>query len=190
MHWSILLMDTAPLLVYVVVDSFTSMRMALVAALVVAALEIVYSQYRFGFIDEFAYVSVGLVLAFGGLSIKFNDARYIKFKPVVFSGLMALACLVSYGVGKPLLVMAMDRYSHGLPEAMVQLAQDPRMLPLWARSTLFIGYALVVHAVLVAWAALRLNKWWWFAARSLGFYVLALAAMWLAVSWPLLGIAF
>jgi intracellular septation protein len=190
LHWSVLLLDAAPLLVYAVVDSFSTMRTALVAALVAAALEIVYSWYRFGLIDEFAYVSVGLVVVFGGLSLKLNDARYIKFKPVVLSGLMALACLISYGVGKPLLVLAMERYSHGLPEAMASVARDPRMQPIFARSTLFIGCALVGHAALVAWAALRLNKWWWLTARILGFYALTIAAMWLAIRWPLLTASF
>ena len=180
MHWSLLLLGVVPLFVYALVDSFTTMRRAVIAALVAAILEIIYSQYRFGVIDEFAYVSVGLVLVFGGLSIKFNDPRYIKFKPVIMSGLMALICLVTYSVGQPLLVLMMERYSSGLPETTIQQLQDPRLEPVLARSTLFIAYALIVHAAVVAWTALRLNKWWWFTARSLGLYLLTFAAIWLA----------
>ena len=66
MHWSLLLLGVVPLFVYALVDSFTTMRRAVIAALVAAILEIIYSQYRFGVIDEFAYVSVGLVLVFWG----------------------------------------------------------------------------------------------------------------------------
>ena len=72
---------------------------------------------------------------------------------------MALICLVTYSVGQPLLVLMMERYSSGLPETTIQQLQDPRLDPVLARSTLFIAYALIVHAAVVAWTALRLNKW-------------------------------
>ena len=172
MDWSILLLDALPLLVFVIVDSFSTMRRAVLGALAAAALEIGYSLYAFGEVDEFSLVSVSLILVFGGLSLKLGNPIYFKFKPVVFGLLLAGTFFVTYALGNPLLVMAVERYAHTLPESVQRMLYLPEVQIVFERASLYMGFGLVVHAAAVAWAALRLGNWWWLATRSVGFYAM------------------
>lgn len=180
MSWSLLLMDFVPLLVFVVVDSLSNTRRAVVWALAVAGLELVWEYAYFGEIDEFSVGSALLIVAFGGLALRYNNALFIKFKPVVLSLFTALALLITWGLGKPLLVTAMDRYSQALPAQMQQLAHQPRMQQILTTASLYLGVGFLLHAGVVAWAALRLGNWGWLLTRSGGAYLMMFVAMWLA----------
>jgi len=182
MNWSLLLLDLVPLLVFVVVDSLSNTRRAVVWALGVAGLELVWEYAYFGEIDEFSIASTLLILIFGGLALRYNNALFIKCKPVVLSAFTALALLITWGLGKPLLVTAMTRYGPALPAQVQQLAQQPRMQQLLARATLYLGVGFLLHGALVAWAALRLGNWGWLLTRSLGAYLMIFLALWLASS--------
>ena len=83
-------------------------------AVAAAGMEIGYSLYAFGEIDAFSYVATALILLFGGLSFKFNNPVYFKFRPVAIGIALAITCLVSYAMGKPLLVIAVERYSQAI----------------------------------------------------------------------------
>lgn len=180
LDWSILLLDAVPLLIFVIVDSLSNMRYAIVGALVAAALELGYSLYRFGAIDEFSIASVGLILIFGGLSIKFDNPLYFKFKPVVLSSITALVFLVAYALSKPLLLLAADRYREIFPEQMQAILGQPRIRQIFARASLYMGFGCIVHAAAVAWAALRLSNWWWLVTRTGGAYLIVFLVVFLA----------
>ncbi|MSR81303.1 MAG: hypothetical protein EXS58_00020 [Candidatus Latescibacteria bacterium] len=180
MDWSILLMDFVPLLVFVVVDSLSNMRRAVVWALAVAGVELIWEFCTFGEIDEFSMLSTLLILIFGGLALKYNNALFIKFKPVILSLFTALALLITWGLGKPLLVTAMDRYGPLLPAQFQPLVHLPRMQEILARATLYLGFGFLLHAGVVAWAALRLGSWGWLLTRSAGAYLMMFVALWLA----------
>lgn len=173
-------MDFVPLLVFVVVDSLSNTRRAVVWALVVAGLELVWEYATFGELDEFSLVSTLLIAVFGGLALRYNNALFIKFKPVILSLFTALALLITWGLGKPLLVTAMDRYGQALPAQVQQLAHQPRMQQILARATLYLGLGFLLHGGVVAWAALRLGNWGWLITRSAGAYLMMFLAIWLA----------
>lgn len=180
MDWSVLLMDFVPLLVFVVVDSLSNLRRAVVWALAVAGLELIWEFSTFGEIDEFSILSTLLIIVFGGLSLKFDNALFIKFKPVILSLFTALALLITYLMGKPMLVTAMDRYGPLLPAQFQQLAHLPHMQQILARASLYLGFGFLLHAGVVAWAALRLGSWGWLLTRSAGAYLMMFVAIWLA----------
>lgn len=173
-------MDFVPLLVFVVVDSLSNTRRAVVWALVVAGLELVWEYATFGELDEFSLVSTLLIAVFGGLALRYNNALFIKFKPVILSLFTALALLITWGLDKPLLVTAMDRYGQALPAQVQQLAHQPRMQQILARATLYLGLGFLLHGGVVAWAALRLGNWGWLITRSAGAYLMMFLAIWLA----------
>ena len=172
MDWTILLLDFAPVLVFVVIDSFSNARYAVVGAVAVAGMEIGYSLYAFGEIDAFSYVATALILLFGGLSFKFNNPVYFKFRPVAIGIALAITCLVSYAMGKPLLVIAVERYSQAIPPQFHSQLQDPYIQAVLRRGSLYMGFGLIAQAILVGWAAVRLSNWWWLAIRTVGFYVM------------------
>ena len=172
MDWTILLLDFVPLLVFVVIDSFSNARYAVVGAVAAAALEIGYSLYAFGEIDAFSYVSIALILLFGGLSFKFDNAVYFKFRPVAIGLALAATFLVSYAIGKPLLVIGVERYSEAIPPQFLPVLQLRHVQTTLHWASLYLGFGLIAQAGLVGWAALRLSSWWWLAIRSVGFYAM------------------
>jgi len=181
LDWTILLLDVVPLLVFVVIDSLSNMRYAVIGALIAAGLELAYSLYRFGRIDEFALISAALILLFGGLSLKFDNPLYFKFKPVILSGLSALIFLVTYALSRPLLLLALDRYGDALPSQMQILLDQPGTRRIFARASLYLAFGFAAHAAAVAWAALRLNNWGWLITRTGGAYLMFLIVALLAV---------
>jgi len=172
LDWSILLLDAIPLVVFVVVDSFSNMRYAIIGALCAAALELCYSLYRFGEIDEFTLLSVCLILLFGGLSIKFDNPLYFKFKPVILSSVSAATFLITYALSKPLLLMGIDRYADALPAQMQELLTQPHIRRVFERASLYLGFGFIAHAGAVAWVALHKSNWWWLLTRTVGAYLM------------------
>ncbi|MFH1569126.1 MAG: septation protein IspZ [Gemmatimonadota bacterium] len=176
-----LLLDILPLLVFAVLDSLGRLRWAILGAVLAAALEIGYSLAVFGEVDEFSWVSLGLIALFGGLSVKFNDAVYFKFKPVILNLAMAAVFIGAYTLGKPLLLLGMDRYADTLPPFVQARLHHPLVRAAMERASLNLGFGLIAQAGLVAWSALRLSTWWWFATRSAGFYLMMLVVVWVSV---------
>jgi intracellular septation protein len=173
-----LLLDLIPLLVFVILDSLGRLRWAILGAVLAAALEIGYSLLVFGQVDEFSYVSLGLIALFGGLSIYFDSSVYFKFKPVVLNLAMAAVFIVTYALDHPLLLSGVERYGDTLPAALQAQLDQPAVRAVLERASLNVGFGLIVQAALVGWAALRLSTWWWFATRSAGFYVMMVGVVW------------
>ena len=173
MDWSILLIDLVPVLIFVVFDSLGKLKYALIGAVLAAALELFYSYFLLGGIDEFSLIYVSLFLLFGGLSYKFNNPIFFKFKPVVVSTVSALIFLVTYIGGNPLLVMMMERYAEMLPAEAYTLLSRPQWYQVLVRISFYMIFGLVVHAALIAWVALRYNTWWWLLARNVGFIIIS-----------------
>jgi len=176
-----LLLDLIPLLVFVILDSLGRLRWAIVGAVLAAALEIGYSLLVFGEVDEFSYVSLGLIALFGGLSIHFDSSTYFKFKPVILNLAMAGVFIGAYVMDRPLLLMGMERYGDTLPPVLKQRLALPAVRAVLERASLNVGFGLILQAALVGWAALRLTTWWWFATRSAGFYAMMIGVVWVSL---------
>ena len=156
------------------------MKYAIIGALIAAGVELIYSLYRFGGIDEFSVVSVALILLFGGLSLKFDNPLFFKFKPVLFSAISALVFLVTYALSKPLLLITLERFGDGFPEQVRAALDRPQVQLILERASLYLGFGFLLHAGAVAWVALRLNNWWWLITRSVGAYVMIFIVVFLA----------
>lgn len=183
MDWSLLLIDAVPLLAFVLLDTFSTPRKAVIGALVVSAPLVAYEVYRFGAVDEFTLLSAFLIAVLGGLSLRFDNAVFFKFKPVLFDAIGAAVLVGSYLLDRPLLVTAMTRYGpHMLPEPYLSQLQQPRFLAVLALCTLYMGIGLLLHAGIVAWAALRLGTWGWYWTRLVSGGFIQIAAVVLAAA--------
>ena len=99
----------------------------LVATLVVivaTALQIGWVWFRHGKVDKMLWVSLVLVVFFGGLTLVFHDDTFIKWKPTVLYWLFAVVLLFSATVLKKNLIRQMLEVQVQLPE------------PLWLRLNL------------------------------------------------------
>lgn len=182
MDWTFLLIDALPLLAFAVIDSLATTRKAVAAALALAGLAMAYDLYLFGHPDEFSLISLGLIVLFGGLALKYNNPVYFKFKPAVLSAVSALVLLTTWWLDRPLLVSALERYGDLLPPPLTAHTQSPLFRQLLALATAYLGWGFALHAAVVAWAALRLSTWGWFFTRLVGGYAVLFGAILLAAS--------
>jgi intracellular septation protein len=72
--------------------------LATVVVIAATVAQIAWVHFRHGRVDKMLWVSLGLVVVFGGLTLVFQDETFIKWKPTilywVFSGSLAFATLV------------------------------------------------------------------------------------------------
>ncbi len=172
MSLALMLQGILPLLVFAVVDIFASMRTALICAMVFAIAEACWGYYSFGEVDQLTWVSMGLVLAMGTISYYMKNDKLFKFQPVVL-GLVTAGTLAYFQFkGNPLLVQMIPKILPLLPDNQKELVQNPNTLLLMARlDALLIGMFLI-HAALVAWAAMYKTTLVWLLVRGVGLYVL------------------
>jgi intracellular septation protein A len=167
MDLSSLFLGLVPLLVFIVLDGMGNVRYAVIGTVFAAILELLYSHFWLGGIDAFS-------LVFAALSYRFNNPIFFKFKPVVIGLVTALVLLATSAISQPALLTMADRYTEILPGNMRALLADATVRQLLARTNLFLGFALVLHAAATAWAALNLSRWWWFAISGPGLYIVVI----------------
>ena len=181
MEWSLLLLDFVPLLVFVVLDSLGNVRYAVIGAVLAAALELGYSYWALGGIDFFSVGFAAFILFFAGLSYKFNDPVFFKFKPVAIGVLSGGIFLTTSAFFDPLLLTMSDRYIHLIPAHQQHKLQNAAVRLVLADFSLYLGFTFLLHAAATAWAALRLSRWSWFAVSGPGLYVTIVLTALLAI---------
>ena len=110
--------------------------LATVVVIVATVAQIAWVHIRHGKVDKMLWVSLGLVVVFGGLTLAFQNEAFIKWKPTilywVFAGSMAFSALVL----KKNPIKAMLGEQMTLPEA------------IWAKVSLsWIGFFLIMGAL-------------------------------------------
>ncbi|MEI6833720.1 MAG: septation protein IspZ [bacterium] len=169
---SMALFGLLPLIVFAVVDLFAGMRAAILAAIIVAFAEAAWSWHQFGEIDNITWLSIGLIVAMGLVSIKMKDPVLFKFQPVVMALILAAVMAWFQWQGQPLMVQMMPKVAAMLPEEQRWTLNAPEIVENMRRLDLLMIPTFITHAAIVAWAALRRSTVFWLIARGVGFYVL------------------
>lgn len=177
MEYSAALAGILPLLVFAIVDIFAGMRAAILAAVVIAFLEAGWSWYTFGEIDNITWVSIGLIVVMGAISLRMKDSRLFKFQPVVLAAVFALTLSWFQFQGEPLLVQMMPKVAKLLSPEQQALVSDERMIKAMARLDLMMIGVFVVHGAMVAWSAMRKSTLHWIIVRGVGIYALMVVAL-------------
>jgi intracellular septation protein A len=182
---SMALFGLLPLIVFAVVDLFAGMRAAIVAAILVAFAEGAWSWYQFGEIDNITWLSIGLIVAMGLVSIKMKDPVLFKFQPVVMALILAAVMAWFQWQGQPLMVQMMPKVAAMLPEEQRWTLSAPEIVEKMRRLDLLMIPTFIAHAAIVAWAAIRRSTVFWLIARGVGFYVLMIMVSMLNIFIPI-----
>ena len=165
-----LLFGILPLLAFVIIDSFAGVRVGVISAVVIAIAEGVYTYHITGTVDPLTTASLLLVALLGFITYRSKNPVFFKFQPVLVGAVFSSVLLVSTMMGKPILVTLMQRYIHLFPMNIRPLLANPAVVSMFSRLNWILAIGLFLHALLVAYTALRSSKWVWIAVRSLGFY--------------------
>lgn len=150
--------DYGPLAVFFIVNALApgseiGRILAATAAFMIAiAAALAFSWFKAGHISPMLWLSGGLVLVFGSLTLYFHDRTFIQVKPTFVYAMFAV--LLGYGLatGRPLLQSLLESAYPGLT------ARGWRLLTInWA-----VFFALAAAANEVARAMLSWDQWVFF----------------------------
>jgi len=179
METYLILLGIIPVLVYVVLESFTSKRAAVGAALALALLEMIFTLVTFGRLDELTLLSFAVVGVLGLLSVKKDNDLYYKLHPAILHGFFACAFFVFYYIlDKPLLNYLINKYAGNRLDGLFdnQLVSKHFLLAYIKALSRDMSWWLLLHALLTAFAAWRLSKWWWLVISVPGLILIVFLA--------------
>ena len=169
-----------PLIIFVLVDYYTrSLKAGVISAVVMAALMGVLAYWLLGIFDYEAIIVVVTMLATGLISIKFNSSTYFKFQPVITGVIFAAMLAYFQWFDTPLMVKLMPEAIRKLHDGKLisdtmfaHMSSDTAaaMIVRLNRNAIFM---MLIHAALVAFAALRLRNLYWLLIKAAGIPLIA-----------------
>ncbi len=95
-----LLLDFFPIILFFVTFKTWGIMAATGVAIAATALQIGYLWRKNGFVEPMQWVSLGVIVVFGGATLLTQDETFIKWKPTVLYWLMGSALWVGFYVFK------------------------------------------------------------------------------------------
>ncbi len=102
-----LLFDMLPVILFFVAYKAADIFVATAVAIVASVVQIAWLRLRGHRIENMQWVSLGIIVVFGGMTLILHDETFIKWKPTVLYGLFAVALLVGRYLMKRNLIAAM-----------------------------------------------------------------------------------
>lgn len=112
-----LLFDLFPIIVFFAAYKFAGIYVATAVAIVATFAQIGWVWYRHGKVDTMLWVSLVLIVVFGGATLILHDPTFIKWKPTILYWLFAVVLLGSQLLFKKNLIAAMMKMQIKLPDA-------------------------------------------------------------------------
>ncbi len=126
------LADFFPVLLFFVAYHFFGIYVATGVAIGAAVLQVGYLWLRHRKVEKMQWVTLGLLVVFGGMTLILHDPLFIKWKPTVVNWLFAVAFLGSILFRGPTLIQRMMGHAIELPP------------PIWSRLNLAWGLFFIL----------------------------------------------
>lgn len=166
-----LLAGIIPLLVFVIVDTFSNMKTALICAVVFALAEAIFTLYYFGTIDWVTGISFLMVAVMSYFAWKKDDEKLFFWQPVIISWTISIYLTITKLFGSDFFTDMFNKYGSALPENMQMQMQNPIIQASMRYMSITCAISFLLHGAVTLYAAYKLNKWWWLVARGVGFYL-------------------
>tara|TARA_A100001015_G_scaffold297045_1_gene378054 strand:- start:682 stop:1227 length:546 start_codon:yes stop_codon:yes gene_type:complete len=164
-----LLLGLIPLIIFALLDTYASLNVALIALALATIIECMYTIMTFGSLDSISLMSIALVGILGVLAYKQQSGILIKLKPAILSGFLGGFFLFQSLIKQPLLNQMVTKYPQLVPPDIALIMQTPAGQAYFSTVSIYMGYALLVHAGMVAYTGLKSNNFWWGMASTVGF---------------------
>ncbi len=90
-----ILFDLFPVILFFLVFKFFGVYAATASAIAATFAQVAWVKYRHGKVDTMLWVSLGIIVVFGGATLLLHDETFIKWKPTVLYWFFASALLFS-----------------------------------------------------------------------------------------------
>ncbi len=172
MNFSTLLMGIIPLILFVIIDTFSGPKAAVITAIIFAIAEVAYSLIVYKKIDSITIGSLLLIVVFGLLTYKTNNAIYFKLQPVIFGVIFGIIFVVMQVADKPLLIVIAEKYKYLMPLQIQQNLTNSAYLNILSRLSFYLGFGFLIHSSIILYSVFYLSNWWWLIIRGIGLYVM------------------
>lgn len=123
------LFDLFPVILFFAAYKFADIYVATGVAIVATVAQIAWVRFRHGKVDKMLWLSLGLIVVFGGMTLILRDPTFIKWKPTILYWAFATTLLVSALAFRKNLIRSMLEQQVTLPE------------PLWMKVNLaWVGF--------------------------------------------------
>ena len=151
-----LLLDFFPILLLFAAFKFAGIYAATAIAIVATILQIGYLRYKTGKVEPMQWISLGVIVLFGGATLISHNDTFIKWKPTVLYWLMGSALLIGQLVFKKNLLKS-------LMGAQMELPEDAWRLTQWS----WVGF-FAVMGCLNLWVAFNFDTDTWVNFKLFG----------------------
>lgn len=90
-----LLFDLFPVILFFIAYKLGDIYIATGVAVAAGVVQVAWSRIRHGRVQTMHWITLGLLVVFGGMTLAFRDPTFIKWKPTVVNWLFAVAFLGS-----------------------------------------------------------------------------------------------
>ena len=111
-----LLFDFFPILLFFVAYKFANIYVATVVAIAASIIQVAYTWFKHRRVETMQWITLGLIVVFGGATLYLKDEMFIKWKPTVLNWMFAAAFLGSQFIGQKNLAERMLTASISLPQ--------------------------------------------------------------------------
>jgi intracellular septation protein len=157
------LFDLFPVILFFAAYKFADIYVATGVAIVATLAQVGWVHVRHGKVDKMLWVSLGLIVVFGGMTLLLQDPTFIKWKPTILYWLFAAVLLGSALLLRKNLIRAMLEQQVTLPE------------PVWARLNLAWAGFFAFLGVLNLYVAYNFSESDWVNFKLFGGMGLMLA---------------
>jgi len=151
-----LFLDFFPIVLFFIVFKTYGIFAATAIAIAATVLQIAWMRYKNGRVDSMQWISLGVIVVFGGATLVTQDETFIKWKPSVLYWLMCSTLWIGYVVFK-------RNFIQSLMAAQIELPQEiwTRLLHAWAIFFMLMGF-------LNLWVAYNFDTDTWVSYKLFG----------------------
>ena len=151
-----LLLDFFPIALFFIVFKAYGIFAATAIAIVATVMQIAWMRYKNGRVDTMQWISLGVIVVFGGATLLTQDETFIKWKPSVLYWLMCTTLWVGYFIFK-------RNFIQSLMGAQIELPQEVwgRLLHSWATFFMLMGFINI-------WVAYNFDTDTWVSYKLFG----------------------
>jgi intracellular septation protein len=135
------LADLFPVILFFVAFKIYGIYIATGVAIAASAIQVGYAWFRKRRVEKMHWITLGILVVFGGLTILLQDHTFIMWKPSVINWLFGLVFLGSQWIGEKPLAQRMMEHAIEVP------------LPVWRRLNLFWGLFFILLGFLNLYVA-------------------------------------
>jgi intracellular septation protein len=150
-----LLLDFFPILLFFAAFKVWGIYVATAVAIVATVLQIGWMRWKTGKVEPMQWMSLGVIVLFGGATLIAHNDTFIKWKPTVLYWLMGGALLVGLLTGRNLL--------KSLLGAQMQLPEPAWRVLAWSWTSFF-----AVMGLINLWVAYRFDTDTWVSFKLFG----------------------